>query len=206
MDPEALILNTPTQDILSMKLTTHYFKEASPEHTERTLDYVEEFLSEHPEIEHVLVASTQGDTGLAASRKFSNHKCVVVSHQTGFVMDNENEMQESIRKEIEKNGASVLTCTHAFAGVDRGIRKQFGTWTTAEFFAVVYRTFGQGTKVCAEIALMAADAGLVPVDADVVTIAGTGRGADTAWVVQPANTNKFPELRMRGCIVKPLDF
>ncbi len=189
-----------------MKLMTNYFKQASSDHTERTLDVVEKFLGANPDIQHVVVASTQGDTGLAASRRYNNHKCIVVSHQTGFVMDNENEMQESIRKEIENNGASVLTCTHAFAGVDRGIRKQFGTWTTAEFFAVVYRTFGQGTKVCAEIALMAADAGLVPVDKNIVAIAGTGRGADTAWVVQPANTNKFPELKMRGCIAKPLDF
>jgi hypothetical protein len=189
-----------------MKIETHYFKNASSEHTKRTLNCVQKFLKKNPEVEHIVVASTQGDTGLTAAKKFSDHKCVVVSHQTGFVMYNENEMHESIRKEIESKGASVLTCTHAFAGVDRGIRKQFGTWTTAEFFAVVYRTLGQGTKVCAEIALMAADAGLVPVDKDVVTIAGTGRGADTAWVVQLANTNKFPELKMRGCIAKPLDF
>ena len=72
--------------------------------------------------------------------------------------------------------------------------------------AYAYRTFGQGTKVCAEIALMAADAGLIPVDKDVVCIGGTGRGADTAWLVKPTNTSNFTELKMRACICKPLNF
>jgi hypothetical protein len=71
---------------------------------------------------------------------------------------------------------------------------------------VAYRTFGQGTKVCAEIAMMAADAGLVPVDTDVVCIAGTGRGADTAWIIRPTNTHAFSKLRMRACICKPIEF
>ena len=75
-----------------------------------------------------------------------------------------------------------------------------------EITAVALRTFGQGTKVCAEIAMMAADAGLVPITQDVVCIAGTGRGADTAWVIQPANSQAFPKIRMRACLCKPLNF
>jgi hypothetical protein len=115
-------------------------------------------------------------------------------------------MSERSRTEIENLGAKVLTTTHAFAGVSRGIRKALGTYTTAELLAVAYRTFGQGTKVAAEIAMMAADSGLVPVDKDIVSIAGTGRGADTAWLVQPAYTSNFPELKMRVCLCKPMNF
>ena len=40
-------------------------------------------------------------------------------------------------------------------------------------------------KVVLEIAAMAADAGLVRTDEDVICIGGTGRGADTAVVLQP---------------------
>jgi hypothetical protein len=65
---------------------------------------------------------------------------------------------------------------------------------------------GEGTKVCVEIALMATDAGLIPVNKDIITVAGTGRGADTALRILPANASKFFDLRIRGVIAKPETF
>ncbi|MGY5873636.1 MAG: pyruvate kinase alpha/beta domain-containing protein [Candidatus Thorarchaeota archaeon] len=165
-----------------------------------------EFLVTNPKIKHIIVATTEGATGVAVSGAFKENKVIVVSHQTGFVEPNENELRQEHREKIIKEGVQILTTTHAFAGVPRGIRRELGTWQATEIIAVALRTFGQGTKVCAEIAMMAADAGLVPVDSDVVCIAGTGRGADTAWVVQPANSQTFPKLRMRACICKPVEF
>jgi hypothetical protein len=35
--------------------------------------------------------------------------------------------------------------------------------------------FGQGMKVCVEVVMMAADAGLIPMDREVIAIVGTGR-------------------------------
>lgn len=189
-----------------MKLNTHYFDEASQEHTAKVLTLVREYLKENPEVEHIVVATTKGATGIAAAKEFSDKKVVVVSHQTGFAMENENELSELNRNKIEELGATVLTATHAFAGVARSFRKELGTWMTTEIIAVALRIFGQGTKVCAEIAMMAADAGLVPVDKDVVCIGGTGRGADTAWIIRPANSHAFPRIRMKLCICKPLEF
>jgi len=63
--------------------------------------------------------------------------------------------------------------------------------------------FGEGTKVCVEISVMAADAGLIPVNRDVVAIAGTNSGADTAIVVKPATTSDFFSLEVREIIAKP---
>ncbi|MHA1248107.1 MAG: pyruvate kinase alpha/beta domain-containing protein [Candidatus Thorarchaeota archaeon] len=189
-----------------MKIETVYFEEASPEHTERVLEVVRRYLDEHPDIEYVVVATTEGHTGALAASEFADRRVVVVTHQTGFVAPNFNELDEEHRKAIEEHGAKILTTTHAFAGIARSFRKELGTWTPTELMAVAFRTFGQGTKVCAEIAMMAADAGLVPVDRDVVCIGGTGRGADTAWVVRPVNTSAFPSLKMRLCLCKPLEF
>jgi len=189
-----------------MIVKTFYFAEASRDVTDQVIVKVREFLNANKEIGHVVVATTEGATGLAFAKAFKDFGVVVVTHQTGFAKQNENELSEGLRADIIKEGAQVLTTTHAFAGVPRAIRKEFGTWQTTEIIAVAYRTFGQGTKVCAEIAMMAADAGLVPVDSNIVCVAGTGRGADTAWVVQPANTQAFPKLRMRACICKPLNF
>ncbi len=189
-----------------MGVKTHYFEEASPEHTREVLDIVEEFLKENSDIEHIVVATTEGNTGVQTTERFRDRRVIVVTHSTGFVAPNFNELAEEARQRIEANGGTILTTTHAFAGVARSFRKVLGTWTPTEMMAVAFRTFGQGTKVCAEIAMMAADAGLVPVDRDVVTIAGTGRGADTAWVVRPAYTSEFPSLKMRACLCKPLEF
>ncbi|MHA2602159.1 MAG: pyruvate kinase alpha/beta domain-containing protein [Candidatus Thorarchaeota archaeon SMTZ1-83] len=189
-----------------MKIETVHLDEASPDHTEEVLSVVESFLKKNTEIRHIVVATTTGATGLAAVNRFSSHEVIVVTHHTGFLIPNENELEDANRKAILDAGAKILTATHAFAGVARSFRKELGTWTPTELMAIAFRTFGQGTKVCAEIALMAADAGLVTIDRDVVCIGGTGRGADTAWVVIPANTNSFPKLRMKACVCKPLSF
>lgn len=53
---------------------------------------------------------------------------------------------------------------------------------------------------------MAADAGLILVDKDIIAIAGTGKGADTALRIRPANAAKFFDLKIREIIAKPHDF
>jgi len=50
---------------------------------------------------------------------------------------------------------------------------------------------------------MAADAGLVRVGEPCIAIAGTGRGADTALVLKPANAQAFFDLRVMEVIAKP---
>ncbi len=189
-----------------MRVQTYYFDELSQANTQKVLSVVNEFLMDNLSVEHIVVASTGGATGLEAAQRFKNKTVIVVSHQAGFAAPNENELKDDQRERIINEGARILTATHAFAGVARGIRVELGGWQPTEIIAVAFRTFGQGTKVCAEIAMMAADAGLIPTDRDVVCIAGTGKGADTAWIVQPANTHAFPKLRMKACLCKPLKF
>lgn len=191
---------------MAMAPATIYFNEASSEHTKTVIEIVRKYLNSNPSISHIVVATTTGATDSAFSKAFSGRHVVVVSHHTGFREQNVNEMNAEDRKVILENGADLLTATHAFAGVARGIRKALGTWTPTEMMALAFRTFGQGTKVCAEIAMMAADAGLVRTDEECICIAGTGYGADTAWVIQPAHTNNFAELRMKICLCKPRNF
>ncbi|KYH36778.1 MAG: hypothetical protein AYL29_011490 [Candidatus Bathyarchaeota archaeon B24] len=50
---------------------------------------------------------------------------------------------------------------------------------------------------------MAADAGLIPVDREVIAIAGTEEGADTAIVVKPSYSRKFRSLKIREIICMP---
>jgi hypothetical protein len=62
---------------------------------------------------------------------------------------------------------------------------------------------GEGMKVVYEIAVMAADAGLARTDEEIIAIAGTGRGADTAVVLKPANARDFFDIRVKEILCKP---
>jgi hypothetical protein len=57
--------------------------------------------------------------------------------------------------------------------------------------------------VAVECLLMAADAGLLDMTQDVIAIAGTSSGADTAIVCRPAYPRKFHELEIREILAKP---
>lgn len=155
-------------------------------------------------IRSIVVASTTGETGVKASQLFKGFNLVVVTHHTGFKELGQQELTEENRRIIEANGAKVYTGTHVFMNVERAIRSKFDTAYPAEIMAQTLRLFCEGMKVAVEIAAMAADAGLIPVDRDVVSIAGTGRGADTAIVVQPANSSRIFDIIIKEIIAKPL--
>ena len=97
---------------------------------------------------------------------------------------------------------TIVTATHALAGIDRAIRKKHGTWMVSELIAETLRLAGQGTKVCAEIVIMAADAGVISME-DCIAISGTGRGADTAWVIKPAHSHAFFDMKLQELLCKP---
>jgi hypothetical protein len=181
---------------------TVYFRKPGERNTDRTLEIARQ-RAEELGLSTVLVATTTGETGARAVERFAGYDVVVVSHSTGFRAPNVQELLPRHRERIEAGGGKILTCQHAFGGVNRGVRTKLNTYLTDEIIAYTLRTFGQGTKVCLEIALMAADAGLVEVGKPCLAIAGTGRGADTAIVLSPANAQAFFDLRVMEVLAKP---
>jgi hypothetical protein len=155
------------------------------------------------EIDTILVASTTGATGVLAASQFAGSRVVVVTHSAGFREPNTQELTEGNRTAIEACGAQVLTCQHALGGVGRAVRKKWGTYVLDDIVAQTLRIFGDGMKVCVEIALMAADAGLVTAGEPCLAVAGTGQGADTAVVLLPANVQDFFDLRVLEVLAKP---
>jgi len=179
-----------------------YFDSPGPQNTEEVLRLAKE-RAEELNIKDIVVASTRGETGVRASEVFKGFNVVVVSHYTGFEELGVQQMSDENRRKIEKNGGKICTCMHAFAGVDRAIRYKFGTYCIAEIMAETLKIFSEGTKVSVEITMMAADGGLIPVDKDVIAIAGTSRGADTALVIRPANSTRIFDLIVKEIIAKP---
>jgi hypothetical protein len=180
-----------------------YFRKPGPANAKGVMEAVSR-RAENLRIEKVLVATNTGKTAFDALEVLGKEiKIIAVSHVTGFMKPNHQEMSEESRRELESRGITVLTCQHAFGGVGRGIRNKLSTFQVDEIMAFTLRTFGQGTKVAIELSLMAADAGLVRTDEDVISIGGTGKGADTALLLQPANSANFFDLKVKEVICKP---
>jgi len=178
------------------------YLESAGDHTEEVLRSAKE-AAERLGIKDIVVASTTGRSGARASEIFKGYNLVVVTHQFGYKEPGKHELVEEYRKKIEENGGRILTSTHVFLGVERAIRKSMNTAYPAEIMAQTLRMFGQGTKVAVEIVTMAVDAGAIPHDRDVISIAGTGKGLDTALVVKPENSLRIFDMFVREIIAKP---
>jgi len=183
-------------------VSTIYFDQPGEANTDRTLEIAKK-RAEELDIKTILVASTRGATGVKAAQLFKDRDVVVVTHSTGFVEPNFQQLREENRAKIEAAGAKILTCQHAFGGINRAVRRKWGTYELDEIIAQTLRLFSEGMKVCVEIAIMAADAGLVRVGEPCIAIAGTGHGADTALVLTPANAQDFFDLKIHEILCKP---
>ena len=159
---------------------------------------------EERKLRDVVVASTRGDTGLAAARIFNGAKAnlIVVGHSVGFKEPNQNSFSQEARREIEALGGKVLQSTMPFHSINDAIRAKSGT-SIETLIADTLRMMGQGTKVCVEIIAMACDNGLLDSGRNVLAIAGTGKGADTVLVVRSANSKRLFDVRVIEVITKP---
>ena len=185
-----------------MELKTVYFENPGTENTDTTLRIARQ-RAEELGIKTILVASTKGDTAVKAVDIFQGLKVIMVTHVTGMREPNTQEFTEESRKMVESKGGIVLTTAHAFSGLSAAMRNKYNTYVLGMIIADTLRIFGQGMKVACEIALMAADCGLANTDEDVISIGGTGRGADTALVLRPANTHNFFDLKVKEILCKP---
>jgi hypothetical protein len=157
-------------------------------------------------IEHVVVASTSGGTALEVSRALegSGAAVVCVGEHCGFWGGDSQKMTAPRRAALEARGVPVLIASHALSGVGRSVTSKFGGVSHTEIIAHTLRQFGgEGIKVAVEVAVMAADAGLIPTDREVIALGGTGSGSDAAAVLKAAHMNNYFDLEIREIIAKP---
>jgi hypothetical protein len=185
--------------------TVYFEKPGGEENTAKTLALAKA-RAEALGIKTVVVASTVGGTAVKAVDVFKGYKVVAVTHTDGFREPNTQEFTPENRKVVEAKGGIILTTTHAFGGIHRALSHTMPpppSSAIGDIVAMTLRMFGQGMKVACEIAAMAADAGLVRTDTEIISIGGTGRGADTALVLQPDYVHRFFNLKVKEIICKP---
>ncbi|MGA2333093.1 MAG: pyruvate kinase alpha/beta domain-containing protein [Syntrophales bacterium] len=187
-------------------ISCRYFHKPGGKNTKGVLEAVSKRAGELS-IGKVLIATVSGRTAFEALKILHKDiKIIAVTHVTGYAKPDIQELDEKDRRELESQGVKVLTCQHAFGGVGRGVRNKLDTYQVDEIMAHTLRVFGQGVKVAIEVTLMAADAGLVRTDEDVISLGGTAQGVDSALVLKPANSARFFDLKVREVICKPAVF
>jgi len=187
-----------------MQKSITYFEKAGSDNTDETIKLAYERALEL-KIKDIVIASTHGSTALKVAKTFRDTRFNIVAvticegyKSEGWAMSKEE------RAKLQAKGIKVLTSIHALGDdVNSAFTEKFGGKSFNEVVAQTLYRFCQGMKVCVEIVLMAADAGLIPVNGEVIAIAGTGDGADTAIVVKPAYPRKFLDLKINEVIAKP---
>jgi len=182
-----------------MERTITYFETLGTENTNVTLRLARERAHELG-IRKIVIASTTGTTAKNAMEYVKNDdiQLVVIPHQWDF------------HREVNAFPLELATALR-----DAGHIVHFGTMlfhtsdlyesTTPLVMANLLRCFCQGFKVSLEIVLMATDAGHVKSGETIIAIAGTGRGSDTALVMQAASSQHLKKLRVNEILCKPLN-
>ena len=181
-----------------------YFDQPGKDNTDQTLAYAAKRGRELG-LKEVVVASTTGKTAYRAMEVFEGFRLTVVTYHCGFKEPFKNRMADDVRKDIEAKGIRVIASSHALSGVERSVAKKHSGVYPVLLIADTLRLLGQGTKVAVEVAIMAADAGALS-GKDIISIGGSGRGADAALLLKPAHQNNFFDLRIREIICKPRKF
>lgn len=185
-----------------MKIPVTYFAQKGSVNTEDTLRLASKRAKEL-NITHAVLPTTTGASAVKALTILKDLTLIVVTHMSGFKEPGKNQLLPEHRKTLEEAGVTILTASHVLSGVERGIRQKFDTIGPAIIIASTLKMLGQGVKVGVEITLMAADAGLLPMNQAIVACGGSGRGLDAAMIIQPAHTNNLFDLYIQELICKP---
>ncbi|KJR43038.1 Pyruvate kinase [Candidatus Magnetoovum chiemensis] len=184
---------------------TYYFEKPGRINTYNCLNITIEAIKELG-CKDIVVATTGGDTGLLFSQSLKDRglNIVAVTHSYGFKEPNTIELPQDVAEQIVSNGAKLYTGTMLTHSLETALAVSFkGVYPTL-LIAQTLRRFSEGVKVCCEIVMMAADAGLIREGKDVIAVAGTGRGADTVAVIRSAASKRFLDFKVQRIIAKPI--
>ena len=191
-----------------LNIEVTYFEKGGPQNTDKALEIAKKYADQF-NIKDIVLASTTGTVAEKASQIFNlnEYNVVIITHAYYFVNSNtRQEFPEEKLEELRNKGLIIHIGTHAMSGIERGLRINKEAWIFVDMLAKMLGwQFSQGVKVCIEIASTVVDAGLIPdLERDIITVGGTGRGADSVCLIKPAPTSEFKNLRVKAIFAKPL--
>ncbi len=183
-----------------------YLECAGKQNLEILIDEIEKVLvnSNYPFL--VVPTSTGKVVDLLIEKEIHKKtKVVAVLLHNGFHGEDSNRLSTEKRVEFLEHGIEVFQGTHSLSGVERAVSRKFGGVSSVEIIAASLKLFGgDGVKVAIEVAVMAADAGIIPTTEEVLVAGGTSGGLDTLVAMKSAHMNNFFDLNLSRIFVKPL--
>jgi uncharacterized protein len=181
-----------------------YFEKKGSVNTDRTLE-IALACCEEKGIRKIVVASSTGKTALRLRDKAKSSIDVIgVTYSAGSKYRQEVEEFDRNRETMVKKGIRVVRGLHALSATERAFENKYKSGLLPlNIVADTLRMFSQGMKVCLEVAIMAAEAGLITPDEEVVAVGGSGAGADTAVIMKPAYAASMFETKFRAVLCMP---
>jgi len=179
-----------------------YFDHPGKQNTDDTLRLARERADEL-RIRTVVIASVKGRTAVKAMDVFDGFNIVIVAAHTGWSKADHQWFEDEARQKVISRGGNILIAPHVFGGLSYAVRHYFETAMLGVDMGCTLRLLGEGMKVVCEIAMAAADAGMLAIDEEVISIGGTNRGVDTAVTLVPVNVYNFFNIRVKEIICKP---
>ncbi len=195
-----------------VKRQVYYFDEPGEGNTQLVIEAVSQRL-EAGGVNKVIVASTSGETAAKFARNLKGKAELTCVSEAPYRREWGEEwpcLKQEFRQELERLGAAIIDrAPYVFHS---SVSETAG-WSGAFPERLVKETlycFGQGMKVAVEVALIAVSWGYVTPFQDVIAVAGSGKGADTAIVLRatyPASLfDKDPskKLEIKEIIAMPI--
>jgi hypothetical protein len=184
--------------------TVFYFNEKGPKNTDQTLDLAIEACKDR-QISKIVVASSTGNTALRLYEKAGpSLDIIAVTYGAGSRFKEEVEEFGRNREALQQKGIGIVQGLHALSGVERAFENRYKTrLVPLNVVADSLRMFSHGVKVCVEIAVMAAEHGFITPPEEIIGVAGSGHGADTALVLRPAYAAQLFETKIRALLCMP---
>jgi hypothetical protein len=165
-------------------------------------------------VKKMVVASETGLSALKATEliKDSGISLIVVTSAAGTKIENTvignlkiGISNKEIWNQLEKNGAQIVRATDPLYNIEASL-EQNGVPTLATLVRLCLRIISSGTAVCVSATMMATDNGALREGEEIVAVAGSWVGLDTALVLQAANSVNFFKkgaIQINEIICKP---
>lgn len=183
----------------------YYFKKKGDINTDKTLEIALAACADR-DINKIVIASSTGNTSLRLKEMAEeNIEITAVTYSAGSKYREDVEMFNENIKLLKGSNINIVRGLHALSGVERAFENKYkAAMIPLNIVADTLRIFCHGIKVCVEISVMAAEHGFVTPDKEVVVIAGSHHGADTATVIKPAYGANLFDMKIRALLCMPV--
>jgi hypothetical protein len=200
-------------DNLGEPKSIFYFDVCGQVNTEKTLELAIKRACEL-DIKNLIVASETGLSAMKASDMLQNSDIhlIVVTSAAGTKIENTivgdlriGIPDKKIWDQLERNGAKIVRATDPLFNIGAAMEHN-RIPTLATIIRLCLKMVSSGTAVCVSATLMATDNGLLKEGEEVVVVAGSWLGLDTALVVQATNSVnllKAGVMQIKEIICKP---